>query len=152
MSNARNRFLLYSLSMGAFLLPFFLHGQNASAASSTPPMLHPATARTSAAKGSVRDSMVSIKGILMDQEEKQRLSNVRVFFTRREKKLMVGVLANEKGEFSRKIAPGLYDIEAQFTGKSALKLENYRLIAGASYYIRIEMSTGTSRAVIERKK
>ena len=97
MSNARNRFLLSSMSMGAFLLPFFLHGQHSSASSSLPPMLHPAaTARTSAAKGSVRDSMVSIKGILMDQEEKQRLSNVRVFFTRREKKIDGGCVSQRK--------------------------------------------------------
>jgi hypothetical protein len=99
-----------------------------------------------------RDSMVAVRGIMIDREENTRMSNVRIFFIRREKRLMVGVLANEKGEFSRKIAPGTYDIEAQFTGKSALKIENYPLISGANYYIRVEMGNANSKAAIERRR
>jgi hypothetical protein len=100
----------------------------------------------------LRDSMVLIRGVLTDREEKSRMDNVRVFFFRREKRLVVGVLANEKGEFSRKIAPGSYDIEAQFTGKAGLKLENYAFVAGGSYYLRIEMGATESKVVIERRK
>jgi hypothetical protein len=150
MSNVHNRFLLLAgLFCKVLLLSCVLEAQNTA---DSHPAAAPKTTLKATDVGSVRDSMVHVKGTLTDKEENAPMSNVRVFFTRREKRLMVGVLANEKGEFSRKIAPGLYDIEAQFTGKSALKVENYRLVAGASYIIRIEMSTDTSRAIIERKK
>jgi|GEM_PF-5284299 len=123
----------------------------ASTAKTSSPPTRPAVA-PAAHTGSARDSMVWVRGILTDREAQARMSNVRVFFIRLEKRLMVGVLANEKGEFSRKIAPGFYDIEAQFTGKAALKLENYHLVAGGSYYVRIEMGETESKIIIERKK
>jgi hypothetical protein len=116
----------------------------------------PATTQTTPTKSgngaALRDSMVTVKGVLFDKEEQTSISNVRIFFTRREKKLMIGVIANEKGEFSRKIAPGYYDIETQFTGKAPLKLENYYLAPRSIYFIRVEMSAAASKATIEKRR
>lgn len=96
--------------------------------------------------------MVSIKGVMKDRDSGERMENVRIFFSRKEQYTMVGIIANSKGEFSRKIAPGTYDIEVQYTGKAALKLENYRLEPGGQYYISIEMGSKESTANIEKKK
>lgn len=98
------------------------------------------------------EAMVSIKGVMKDRDSGERMENVRIFFSRKEQYTMVGIIANSKGEFSRKIAPGVYDIEVQYTGKAALKLENYHLDAGGQYFISIEMGSKESTANIEKKK
>lgn len=105
-----------------------------------------------ASEHSPREAMVSIKGIMHDKEEGTRMENVRIFFTKKEKRTMVGMITNGKGEFFRKIAPGVYDIEAQYTGKAALRLEGYNLEAGGSYFIEINMGNVESKVTVERRK
>lgn len=151
----RHLFLIIAFGLPAWhLTTGHLFAQTATAATQPLPADPKATNASLPAprQAPSRDSMVSIKGIMTDRDAGERMENVRIFFARKEKYTMVGVIANNKGEFSRKIAPGLYDIEVQYTGKAALKLENYRLEAGAQYFIAIEMGSAESVASVERRR
>lgn len=151
----RHLFLIIAFGLPASpLTTGLLFAQTATAATQPIPSSAPEAYAVTPHQGQglSRDSMVSIKGVMMDRDAGERMENVRIFFARKEKYTMVGVIANHKGEFSRKIAPGLYDIEVQYTGKAALKMENYRLEAGAQYFIAIEMGSKESAAKVERRK
>jgi hypothetical protein len=137
----------HTFLIGLFLLPLSL-----------PFVLkHPsAVAKTAEIGGDscapLKDSMARIRGVLLDRDDREPLMDVRIFFTNLEKRLIIGVITDEKGRFDHRISPGHYAIETTFTGKSTFRLDSCLIESFADYRLNIELGGQESLGSVEKLK
>lgn len=90
-------------------------------------------------KEPVADSLSVVSILTIDRSDQSVLGNTVVVFTKSVERSVIGVITGLDGTAERRLRPGLYDLEARFTGKQVFMQEKLLFEAGYRYQISIGM-------------
>lgn len=68
-------------------------------------------------------SAIYVKGIVMDIDRNEPLSNAVIVFTKQSKGTVIGMITDSSGAFNRRLLPDVYTIEIKFSGKNTFRFQ-----------------------------